>query len=153
MTLTTGFETTESADVRAILLRHFDLMREGSPPESCHVMDPQSLLEAGVVLMGVRDSGTLLAVGGLKALSSQHVELKSMHTISEARGQGIGQLLLNCLLEHAQTAGFAQVSLETGTAGMFQSARKLYQTHGFKECPPFSDYVFDPLSVFMTQTI
>ena len=25
--------------------------------------------------------------------------------------------------------------------------------HGFAECPPFGDYVHDPLSVFMTRTL
>jgi putative acetyltransferase len=49
--------------------------------------------------------------------------------------------------------GFTKVSLETGSESPFQPARQMYQAHGFSECPPFADYVKDPLSVFMTRTL
>jgi putative acetyltransferase len=104
---TIGFETGETADVRTILLRHFDLMREGPPAESCHMMNPKSLLETGVVLVGVR-------------------RFKTLHTLSEARDQGIGKVLLNTVLDHARDAGFTRISLEAGIADMFHSARRLY---------------------------
>lgn len=152
-TLTTTFETPESDDVRVVLQRHFQLMRDSSPEESCHVMDPDSLSDAGVVLMGVRRADVLLAVGGLKKLTEDHAELKSMHTVAEARGQGAGQRLLSALLEHAGAMGVTQVSLETGTDTMFQPAHRLYASQGFRECPPFGNYTLDPLSVFMTRTI
>ena len=71
-------------------------MRDTSPEESCHVMDPDSLLDSGVVLIGVRHLGTLLAVGGLKNLTTDHAELKSMHTVAEARGQGVGRTFGIC---------------------------------------------------------
>jgi putative acetyltransferase len=135
------------------LLRHIQMMRDGSPEESCHVMDLDSLLDAGVVLMGVRRDGVLLAVGGLKKLTTDHAELKSMHTVAEARGQGAGQRLLNALLEHASAIGITQLSLETGTTKMFQPAHHLYRSQGFRECPPFGEYTLDPLSLFMTRTI
>lgn len=128
-------------------------MRDTSPEESCHVMDPDSLLDSGVALIGVRHLGTLLAVGGLKNLTTDHAELKSMHTVAEARGQGVGQHLLAALLEYARAAGLKQVSLETGAADTFQSAHRLYAAQGFCECLPFGDYALDPLSVFMTRTI
>ena len=150
---TTAFETPKSDDVRAVLLRHFQMMRDGTPEESCHVMDPDSLLDAGVVFLGVRRAGALLAVGGLKALTAGHAELKSMHTVAEARGQGAGQRLLIALLEHAGATGLTQVSLETGTAKMFQPAHRLYASQGFRACQPFGDHVLDPISRFMTRTI
>ena len=149
----TAIESPQTDDVRAVLLRHFQLMRETSPEESCHVMDPDSLLDSDVVLMGVRSLGALLAVGGLKKLTTDHAELKSMHTIAEARGQGVGQHLLTALLEHARASGLKQVSLETGSADLFQSAHSLYAAQGFCECPPFGDYALDPLSVFMMRSV
>lgn len=152
-TLTKTIESPETEDVRAVLLRHLQLMRDGSPEESCHVMDPDSLMDAGVVLLGVRRAGQLLAVGGLKKLSTDHAELKSMHTVAEARGLGAGNFLLTALLDHARFSGFSQISLETGTAEMFKPAQNLYLGQGFIECPPFDEYIPDPLSVFMTRRI
>ncbi len=32
--------TSDDAQVGALLLRHMQMMQAGSPPESCHVMDP-----------------------------------------------------------------------------------------------------------------
>jgi|TARA_B110000908_G_scaffold54492_1_gene66378 putative acetyltransferase len=153
MKFVTAIGSPQTDDVRAVLLRHFQLMRETSPEESCHVMDPDSLLDSDVVLMGVRSLGALFAVGGLKKLTTDHAELKSMHTVAEARGQGVGQHLLTALLEHARASGLKRVSLETGSADLFQSAHRLYAAQGFRECPPFGDYALDPLSVFMTRSV
>ena len=151
--LQTQIESSTSDDVRAVLQRHFELIRATSPAESCHVMDPDAVLESDVVILGARRDGQLLAVGGLRAIGPDHGELKSMHTLQEARGQGAGKHVLWALLKHAQTMGFTKVSLETGSESPFQPARQMYQAHGFSECPPFADYVKDPLSVFMTRTL
>jgi putative acetyltransferase len=35
----------------------------------------------------------------------------------------------------------------------FMPARALYANFGFKNCPPFSDYIEDPNSVFMTKEL
>ena len=151
--LQTQIESSTSDDVRAALQRHFELMRATSPAESWHVMDPDAVLEADVVIVGARRDGQLLAVGGLKAIGPDHGELKSMHTLQEVRGQGAGKHMLRALLKHAQTMGFTKVSLETGSDSPFEPARQMYQARGFSECPPFADYATDPLSVFMTGTL
>ena len=86
--LQTQIEYSTSDDVRAVLQRHFELIRATSPAESCHVMDPDAVLESDVVIVGARRDGQLLAVGGLRAIGPDHGELKSMHTLQEARGAG-----------------------------------------------------------------
>lgn len=116
-------------------------------------MDAESLLDADVLLMGVRRNGVLLAIGGYKRLDVGHAELKSMHTVAEARGQGAAQTLLNALFAQARASGISQLSLETGSAALFKPAQRLYAANGFVECPPFGDYVFDSLSVYLTCTI
>jgi putative acetyltransferase len=146
-------ESPKAGDVRAILQRHFELMRAISPAESFHVMAPDSLLEADVILMGARQEGHLLAIGGLKVIALDHTELKSMRTLEAVRGQGAGRKVLQALIKQAGTMGLQAVSLETGSEGSFEPARQLYQSHGFKECPPFGAYAEDPLSVFMTRVI
>lgn len=146
-------ETIVSADIRALLSRHFGLMRAHSPISSCHVMEPEELLEAGAELMAVRQGDMLLGVGALREIDPKHGELKSMHTAAEARGQGVGQIVLDALMTRAGEKGFTRVSLETGTIDLFAAARALYRRNGFVECPPFGSYVVDPLSVFMTRTL
>ncbi|GGX42904.1 N-acetyltransferase [Tateyamaria omphalii] len=146
-------DTPANADVQALLLRHFELMRASSPEESCHVLEPDKLLERDAALFAARDGGAVLGVGAIAVIEPGHGELKSMHTAAEARGRGVARAILNALLDHARDIGLKQVSLETGSAEMFAPARRLYAAHDFKECPPFGDYVLDPLSVFMTRQL
>ena len=139
--------------VTALLMRHFDLMRASSPEESCHVMEPGTLLERDAALFAARDGDAVLGVGAIAVIGDAHGELKSMHTAAEARGRGVARAVLEALLAHARDIGLSRVSLETGTADMFAPARTLYAAHGFVDCPPFGDYALDPLSVFMTRTL
>ncbi|KIC50141.1 GNAT family N-acetyltransferase [Tateyamaria sp. ANG-S1] len=146
-------DTPATPDVQALLARHFELMRSQSPAESCHVMEPETLLETAATLYAARDGDTVLGVGALTAIASGHGELKSMHTAAEARGRGVARAILAALLDAARAQGMERVSLETGSAEVFAPARALYAAHGFEECPPFGDYVLDPLSVFMTRML
>ena len=145
--------TPDTPDVQALLTRHFELMRAISPEESCHVMEPAALLDRGVLLFAAREGDTVLGVGALAQVAAGHGELKSMHTAAEARGRGVARAILAALLDAARAEGMTRVSLETGTADMFAPARTLYSATGFVECAPFGDYVYDPLSVFMTRTL
>lgn len=146
-------EDISGEDVRLLLARHFDLMRSNSPISSCHVMQPDELLDAQAVLLTVRRAGDLLGLGAIRQIAPAHAELKSMHTSQKARGQGVGQIVLTHLLARARCDGMSRVSLETGTIDLFAPARALYVRNGFVECPPFGDYVHDPLSVFMTRLL
>jgi putative acetyltransferase len=128
-------------------------MRSMSPAESCHVMAPDTLIDANVTLLGIRQLKTLLAIGALAQISPQHGELKSMHTASEARGQGLARLMVRALLDRAREQGLTKISLETGSAVEFLPARALYEAEGFEVCPPFGTYDVDPLSVFMTRNL
>ena len=151
--LTIGPDRPDTPDVRALLIRHFDLMRATSPAESCHVMEPDALLDAGATLLAARIRGALVGVGALTEIGGGHGELKSMHTATEARGRGVARALLMALINLAQARGLTRLSLETGSAPDFAPARALYKAHGFEECAPFGTYVLDPLSVFMTRTL
>ena len=139
--------------VQALLRQHFHMMRAISPAESCHVMEPEALLERDAVLLAARSGDTLLGVGALTRIAPGHGELKSMHTVSDARGQGVARAVLAGLIEEARALGLSRLSLETGTADVFAPARALYAAHGFVPCAPFGVYVADPLSVFMTRVV
>ncbi len=145
--------TGPSPAIAALLDAHFQLMRSTSPEESCHVMEPGAVFEEADVVVTAERDGTLLGIGALKQIGPGHGELKSMHTVAAARGQGIGAAILVDLMARARERGITRVSLETGSMAEFAPARALYAAHGFSECPPFGSYVLDPLSTFMTRTL
>lgn len=128
-------------------------MRATSPEESCHVMRPEALEEAGAYLCVAERDGDILGIGALAAIDAGAGELKSMHTAQEARGQGVARAILQALIDHARAEGLSSLSLETGSQEAFAAARALYAAHGFAFCPPFGAYVEDPLSVFMTRAL
>jgi putative acetyltransferase len=61
--------------------------------------------------------------------------------------------MLRHLVEEAKRRGYRRLSLETGSMGYFEPARKLYESFGFTYCGPFAAYAEDPNSVFMTKVI
>ena len=67
-TLSISVEDPGKDDVRALLQRHFDLMRDGSPEESCHVLEPEKLATPTVTLLGLREEGILQGIGALARL-------------------------------------------------------------------------------------
>ncbi|WP_299927723.1 GNAT family N-acetyltransferase [uncultured Pelagimonas sp.] len=141
---------SQDAQVDALLARHFADMRAGSPEESCHVVTADTLRDTGAHLFALHDKdGAVCAVGAFQNIDGG-VELKSMHTAREARGNGYGRKVLTHLLSQAKAQGAKQAWLETGTAESFAPARALYKSVGFETCPPFGNYRTDPLSTFMT---
>lgn len=144
-------EVTEP-DVAALLDRHFALMRAQTPPESCHVLPKDELAHPDITLCALREEGVLLAVGGIRDFGTWG-EVKSMHTAEEARGRGVARALLDALIAAAQAKGLKHLSLETGSGPEHLASRRLYESAGFSDCPPFGSYTHDPLSHFMTRAI
>lgn len=140
-------------DVVAFLAEHVADMRRTSPPESCHVLDADSLRSPSVGVWVLREHGAVLGTVALQRLEPGHVELKSMRVSSARRGAGLGRRLLVHAIDVARASGATRISLETGTADFFAPARALYAGQGFEECRPFGRYVLDPESVFMTRPL
>lgn len=143
----------EDAQVVALLARHFAAMRSTAPVESCHVMPLDAMRAADLDLFAAWRGETLAGVGALKRLDATHGEIKSMHTAAAFRGQGVGQAVLNHLMDHARALGLQRLSLETGASDFFVPAHAMYARNGFQPCEPFGDYKLDPNSVFMTRAI
>jgi putative acetyltransferase len=150
MDLVIAVEDPRAAEVGALLARHLAVMQEETPPAHVHALPTERLTDPAITLFGARRDGVLLGVGAIRRLDDAHAELKSMHTLAEARGQGIGRAMLNHLLQVATAYGCKRVSLETGTMLAFEPARRLYQSAGFRPCPPFGEYTVNPYSVCMT---
>jgi len=140
-------------DVRLLLDEHLADMFATSPAESVHALDHSALSAPEITFWTAREGGVLLGCGALKLLADGQGEIKSMRTTPAARGRGIAALLLTRILADAQERGFEQLYLETGSEEFFAPARRLYDRHGFTDCPPFADYSLDPHSVFMQRTL
>ena len=139
--------------VAALLRLHLEEMHRWSPPESVHAMPIERLRAADVTFFTAWHSEQLAACGAIKHLADDHGELKSMRADPAYRGKGAGKAILLHLLGEARRRGYARVSLETGRPDEFLPARRLYESHGFAECPPFASYTEDPFSICMTRAL
>jgi putative acetyltransferase len=139
-------------DVRAVIARHLAFAHEHTPPENVYALDLSGLLDPAVTFYSCRalPDRVVVAIGALRMLEPTHAELKSMHTIAEARGEGIGRTMVDHLLAEARARGVARVSLETGTGAPFAAAVRLYASVGFRSCEPFAEYVNGPDNQCMT---
>ena len=139
-------------DSRIMDLLHYHVTnaRAQTAPGSDHALDFKGLQSPDITFWTAWDGETLIAMGALKQLSNEHGEIKSMHTVSAVRRQGVGSAMLRHIIVFARARGMSRLSLETGSWDYFQPAVALYRRHGFIECPPFADYVSDPNSIFMT---
>jgi putative acetyltransferase len=136
--------------VRRLLAAHLAFARAPTPPEDAHALDVDGLCGEAVTFFSFRRQGTLLAVGALQRLDADHAEVKSMHTVEAARGQGIGRRMIEHLIAVAREAGYKRISLETGSMAEFAPARALYASAGFEPCEPFANYRPSPNSTYMT---
>ncbi len=139
--------------VIALLEEHMRDMRSVSPPESCHALDLTGLRKPDVTFWSIWDADQLAGCGALKALDATHGEIKSMRTSRTHLRKGIARIMLEHILTEARRRGIRRLSLETGSQPYFDPARRLYEVFGFRECPPFGEYVLDPNSVFMTREL
>ena len=139
--------------VLALLQAHLDEMHRWSPACKVHAMPLERLREPDVTFYSAWDGERLAAVGALKDLGQGRGELKSMRAAPEYRGRGAGEAILLHLLAEAESRGYSWLGLETGVPEPFLPARRLYEKHGFAECPAFGDYVSDDFSMCMDRSL
>lgn len=143
-------ENPMTEDLALLFQRHTQDMHADTPPESIHMLPREALLDPAVAFFVLREDGRPVAMGALKTIEPAHAEIKSMHVLAEDRGRGLSGVVLQGLIAHARAQRLTRLSLETGSQAMFLPARRLYEKAGFGECPPFTGYRPDPMSVFMT---
>ena len=67
--------------------------------------------------------------------SDVRCEMKRLYVKPSARGMGLGDNLVEDIIEHAKAAGYKEMVLDTLTP--MQEAIHLYKKHGFEECEPY----------------
>jgi putative acetyltransferase len=127
-------------DTRALLGLHRGQLLAETPPGHAFVLDAAALREPDVAFFSVRDGDAVIAIGALKRLGPDHAELKSMRTHPDHLRRGAAALLLDRLIAEARAQGLRRLSLETGTALLFEPALALYRSRNFRDGPAFADY-------------
>ncbi|WP_261134317.1 GNAT family N-acetyltransferase [Bacillus sp. Marseille-Q3570] len=140
-------------EVSKLVNGHLQGMTLHSPPESIHALNLEALQQPEITFWSVWEEDVLVGCGALKELDDKHGEVKSMRTSSSYLRKGVAKQLLEHIIGEAQRRGYQRLSLETGSMDAFEPARKLYKGFGFEYCKPFSDYMEDPNSVFMTREL
>jgi putative acetyltransferase len=140
-------------DVQALLRLHRDEALGSTPRENAHALDVSGLRAADVRFCTAWSGETLLGMAALRQLDGAHCEVKSMRTAPAALRRGVARALLAYLLAEARAAGCTRVSLETGTAPMFDAANRLYEAAGFVDGPVFGGYPDSPHNRFMTMVL
>ena len=138
----------DEPEVNELLLKHFIELRSVSPPGSTHVLDIPGLKDSTIRFWSLWDDENLVGCGALKILEKEHGEFKSIRVADKFRKKGIGEKIINHLIEEAKKLKILKLSIETGSGDFFLPARKLFSKFGFKECPPFAHYKVDPNSCY-----
>lgn len=114
-------------------------------------LNPEEVIEGrGAFLVAYRD-GKPLGCGAIRRLDERTAEIKRMYVDPNARGQGIGRMLLGALESEARRLHVGRIVLETGERQ--PEALALYVSSGFARIPAFGEYVGSPLSVCMEKKL
>lgn len=84
-------------------------------------------------------------------IHGDYAEIKSMFVADEARGQGVGDAIMQKIEAVARAERIAVLRVETGPP--LRAAYRLYTRHGLVERGPFGHYVASPHSQFMEKTL
>jgi putative acetyltransferase len=141
------------ARVRQLIEEHLRYCAAHTPRGSGHAVDTSAATTTGIRYFVALASETPLGCIGLRPLSQKDAELKTMHVLAAARGQGTGERLVHRLVDTARREGFERLFLETGSSDGFAASRRLYLRTGFEACEAFGDYAEDPFSYCMTRRL
>ena len=138
----------DNLEVNDLLKKHFIELRSVSPEGSTHVLDIDGLKDPSIKFWSLWENNKLIGCGALKFLEKNHGEFKSIRVADEFRKNGIGERIINHLIEEAKKLKISKLSIETGAGEFFLPARNLFSKFGFKTCPPFAHYKDDPNSCY-----
>lgn len=134
-------------DIRAaaLLRAGYALMQQMFGPEDNLSLDVDALCAPSITVFAAQRAGDLLGCIALKR-ADRYGEIKSFFVSPEARGLGVGRLLLQHLVSCARAEGLGLLRLETGVG--LDAAQALYRAEGFVPCGPFGAYADTGASLF-----
>ena len=125
------------------------VVRYGSPDTT--PVDPSEFAPpAGRFVIGYLDAQAV-AMGGVRRIASDTVEIKRMYVSPAVRGRGFSRVVLAHLESLARDLGATRVLLETGQAQ--PEAMRLYETSGYERVEGFAHYKCEPDAVSYGKTL
>jgi ribosomal protein S18 acetylase RimI-like enzyme len=100
----------------------------------------------GKTLLARRDGQTVGAVA-YRRLNDTVCEMKRLYVGEQFHGHGTGRKLCAALVDAARADGFQSMQLDTST--LMTEAIALYETMGFRECPPYRQYPAELMGYLM----
>jgi GNAT superfamily N-acetyltransferase len=85
----------------------------------------------------VEVGGKVSGMGGLRRLKQGVAEIKRIYVRKESRGRGLGETILQRLLNDARDFGYKKVLLDTGP--FMKSAHRIYEAAGFVDRGPYPE--------------
>ncbi len=146
---TIAADSLDCPDVRALIDLHLARAPRSSPVRTIPALSAEQLAQSDLSFFTARLDGALAAIGALREINAAKGEIKSMRTADAYLGKGAGSAILSHLLGLARSRRYRWVGLETGRASAYLAAQRLYQKHGFRECPPYNDYPIDDFVMCM----
>lgn len=130
------------ADARKLILAYvqwlnFDLSFQNFDQEMANLPKMYNEKDGGLFIASLNHHP--VGVAGLRRFSETEAEVKRMFVLDEAKGKGIGKVLLRKCIDTAKALHYHSIKLDT--AVYMHAAIKLYTDHGFTEIPA---YRFNP---------
>ena len=119
------------------------VVRYGSP-DTAPVDSTEFAPPGGRFVIGYLDT-TPVAMGGVRRIDDEAVEIKRMYVVPDQRGRGLSRVVLAHLESLARQLGATRVLLETGS--LQPEAMRLYETSGYVRVEGFGHYRCEPESV------
>lgn len=95
----------------------------------------------GRLILAYKD-GELAGGIALRKIGDGICEMKRLFLRENARGSGIGRLLVEKIIKEARIIGYEKMRLDTFPPKMGKAV-KLYESHGFYEIPPYYENPYD----------
>ncbi|HEX7046297.1 MAG TPA: GNAT family N-acetyltransferase [Gammaproteobacteria bacterium] len=108
---------------------------------------PERILAAGGEIWFARLDGVMVGTGALYCDGDGVFEIAKMAVTGNARGHGIGRLLLEKLIQRFQELGGRRLVLETNSS--LSAAIALYRSAGFVDYTPSKPSEYARANVFM----
>lgn len=121
------------------------------PATSRHGYSVEKLIKQGVAFFVTRHNGIPAGCGGVQFFGKEYGELKRMFVRPPFRGLGLAKRMLEHLETYSRERDVPVLRLETGVHQ--KEAIGLYMRMGYESCPPFGEYIDDPLSRFFEKKL
>jgi ribosomal protein S18 acetylase RimI-like enzyme len=124
--------------IRALLLEYADWVKvdlcfQGFSKELAELPGEYAPPEGALYI--ARSGENVIGMVALRGREDGRAEMKRLYVRPTARGSGLGQLLINTVVEAARQRGYKTIVLDT--LPVMHAAQRLYEVNGFRDIAPY----------------